>query len=259
MPSWNADQYLKFAAERTQPSRDLLARIGLDRPGRVIDLGCGPGNSTRLLADRWPDAAVCGLDSSADMIQAAGRDHPRQHWVTGDITAWASASGDPFDVIFSNAALQWVPDHATLYPALFGRVAPGGALAIQVPMNMDAPAHVAMRELALTPAWACLLPEGGVREWQAHDSGFYYDIMSPFAAQLEIWETEYIHVMENTAAIVEWYKGTGLRPFLDPLPSDADRDNFLADYADRIAEIYAPQKDGRVLFPFRRLFLIARR
>jgi trans-aconitate 2-methyltransferase len=259
MPSWNADQYLKFADERTQPARDLLARIAVDGPGKAIDLGCGPGNSTALLAERWPKAAIAGLDSSPAMIRAAERDYPGHRWQVGDITGWATGTENIFDVVFSNAALQWVPDHPKLYPALFDHVAPGGALAVQVPMNLDAPAHLAMRELASTPAWACLLPPGGVREWHVHHPGFYYDLLSPLAARLELWETEYLHVMENTAAIVEWYKGTGLRPFLDALPSDPERGNFLADYADRLEDAYPAQADGRVLFPFRRFFLIAYR
>jgi trans-aconitate 2-methyltransferase len=257
MPSWNADQYLKFAAERTQPSRDLAARILVDHPARVIDLGCGPGNSTALLAERWPGADISGLDNSPAMIDQANRDYPDQRWIVGDIAAWAAGTAEPFDVVFSNAALQWVPDHESLYPALLRHVAPGGALAVQVPMNLDAPAHVLMRELASTPAWACLLPPGGVREWHVHDAGFYYDLLAPAASRLDLWETEYLHVMDSPAAIVEWYKGTGLRPFLDALPSDGDRVNFLADYADRIAEAYPAQPDGRVLFPFRRFFLVA--
>ena len=179
--------------------------------------------------------------------------------MVNDIAEWAAGAGELFDVVFSNAALQWVPDHASLYPALLRHVAPGGALAVQVPMNLDAPAHLAMRELASTPAWACLLPPGGVREWHAHDAGFYFDLLASTAARLDLWETEYFHVMGGPAAIVEWYKGTGLRPFLDALPTDDDRTNFLADYTDRIADAYPAQADGRVLFPFRRFFLVAYR
>jgi trans-aconitate 2-methyltransferase len=262
MPSWNADQYLKFAAERTQPSRDLLARVAIDAPGRAIDLGCGTGNSTILLAERWPAADISGLDNSSAMIGQAQiahsrQDWPRQSWITGDIAAWAAEPTGAFDVVFSNAALQWVPDHPHLYPALFSHVAPGGALAAQVPMNLDAPAHIAMRELASTPAWACMLPNEGIREWHVHDAGFYYDLLSPLAARLDLWETEYIHVMDGPAAIVEWYRGTGLRPFLDALPTDGDRENFLADYTDRIAHAYRARPDGKVLFPFRRFFLVA--
>jgi trans-aconitate 2-methyltransferase len=259
MPNWNADQYLKFAAERTQPARDLLARIVVDRPKQVIDLGCGPGNSTALLAQRWPTASISGLDNSTSMIQAAQRDHPRLNWMAGDISKWALEAQSMFEVVFSNAALQWVPDHPTLFRALFAHVASDGALAIQVPMNLDAPAHEMMRQLASTPAWASLLPRGGVREWHVHDAGFYYDLLSPLAGRIELWETEYLHVLEEAAAIVEWYKGMGLRPFLEALQTDEDRQNFLADYSDRITDAYPARDDGRVLFPFRRFFLIAYR
>jgi len=259
MPTWNADQYLKFAAERTQPARDLVARIALDGPRRVVDLGCGPGNSTALLAARWPAADLVGLDSSMAMINQATHDHPEWRWVVGDIAEWAKEEADQFDLIFSNAAMQWVDDHETVYPALFRRVAPGGALAVQVPANLDAPAHTQMRELASTPAWASQLPHGGVREWYVHEPEFYYDLLAPHAARLDLWVTDYIHVMDGAAGIVEWYKGTGLRPFLDALPNDAERENFLADYTDRIAEAYPAQPDGRVLFPFRRFFLVAYR
>ena len=259
MPTWNADQYLKFAAERTQPARDLLARIRAPRSAKVIDLGCGPGNSTTLLAERWPDAELTGLDNSMAMIDQANSDFPGRRWVVGDIAEWAGAEGEPFDVVFSNAAMQWVDDHETVYPALLRRVAPGGALATQVPANLDAPAHMQMRELASTPAWAALLPSGGVREWYVHEPEFYYDLLAAHAARLDLWVTDYIHVMDGAAGIVEWYKGTGLRPFLDALPDDAERENFLADYTDRLAEAYPAQPDGRVLFPFRRFFLVAYR
>ncbi len=259
MPTWNADQYLKFANERTQPSRDLVARIRLDAPRRIVDLGCGPGNSTRILVARWPAAAVSGLDSSPAMIEAAHRDYPGQDWSVGDITAWAAASGEAFDLVFANAALQWVPDHDTLYPALFDRVAPGGALAIQVPANREAPAHAQMRALAESDAWRPHFPPAGVREWRVQDVGFYYDRLVGAAARIDLWYTDYMHVMESPAAIVEWYKGTGLRPFLDALPSDNHRERFLAAYLKGIRPYYPPQADGKVLFPFRRLFLVAYR
>jgi trans-aconitate 2-methyltransferase len=257
MPSWNADQYLKFAAERTRPARDLLARVLVDRPARVIDLGCGPGNSTEILSERWPESGINGLDSSSAMIVAARRDYPQGDWAVGDISVWAADATHQFDIVFANAALHWVPDHEQLFPRIFARVAPGGALAVQVPYNLDAPAQTAMRDLAATPAWACLFPPDGVRGWHVHQPGFYYDCLAPLAADIDIWETEYVQVMESADAIVEWYKGTGLRPFLDALPSDADRESFLADYRERIRDSYPPQADGRVLFPFRRLFLVA--
>jgi trans-aconitate 2-methyltransferase len=259
MPSWNADQYLQFARERTRPARDLLARIEIDLPGRVIDLGCGPGNSTELLTERWPRSEICGLDSSSAMIDAAGRKHPEIRWALGDIADWAGATEGMFDVVFSNAALHWVPDHARLYSALLGRVAPGGALAVQVPANLDSPAQLAMRELAASADWQRVLPPEGVRQWYVHDVGFYYDCLAPAAQRVDLWTTEYIHILPSAAAVVEWYKGTGLRPFLDALPTDGHRDAFLAEYLALIARDYPLRQDGRVLFPFRRLFVIAYR
>jgi trans-aconitate 2-methyltransferase len=259
MPTWNADQYLKFAGERTQPSRDLAGRIELAAPKRVIDLGCGPGNSTQILVARWPAAYVSGLDSSPAMIEAARREFPEQDWTVGDITAWAGQSGEAFDIVFTNAALQWVGEHQTLYPALLGRVTPGGALAVQVPANREAYAHTAMRGLAGSDAWRPYFPEGGVREWRVHDGRFYYDRLAGSAARIDLWYTDYLHVMESVEAIVEWYKGTGLRPFLDALPSDEDRDRFTAEYLERLHPHYPPAADGKVLFLFRRLFLVAYR
>ena len=257
MPTWNADQYLKFANERTQPSRDLVARIALDAPRAIVDLGCGPGNSTQVLVQRWPNAAVSGLDSSSAMIEAARRDYPNQDWSVGDISAWTAAPGATFDLVFANAALQWVPHHDTLYPALMNRVAPGGALAVQVPANREAAAHATMRALAGSDAWRPRFPSDGIREWSVEDAGFYYDRLAGRAAHLDIWYTDYVHIMDSAAAIVEWYKGTGLRPFLDALPSDSLRDQFLTEYLERLKPHYPPQTDGKVLFPFRRLFLVA--
>jgi trans-aconitate 2-methyltransferase len=162
-------------------------------------------------------------------------------------------------LIYSNAALQWVPDHATLYPELLSRVSAGGALAVQIPANIDAPAHRAMRELAASPAWREYFPAAGVREWHAHPAEFYYDLLARDASRVDIWKTEYLHVLSGVAAVVDWYRGTGLRPFLDPLPSDALRDRFQAEYLERIRPLYPERPDCRVLFPFLRLFMIAYR
>jgi trans-aconitate 2-methyltransferase len=259
MPSWNPDQYLKFVNERTQPVRDLIARIASDSVQQAIDLGCGPGNSTAMLAARWPNAEITGIDSAPAMIETARRDYPRHRWLVDDITRWSRSTDARYDLVFSNAALQWVPDHGGLYPRLFDRVAPGGALALQVPMSFVAPAHDAMRDLAATPAWSPLFPAAGVREWHVETPEFYYDCIAPHAARIDLWQTEYLHVMDNAAAIVEWYKGTGLRPFLDVLPSDGDRERFLSDYLDRMRDAYPARPDGRILFPFMRFFLIAYR
>jgi trans-aconitate 2-methyltransferase len=255
MPTWNPDQYLKFQDERTRPCRDLVARIALENPRRIVDLGCGPGNSTAVLAGRWPQAAITGVDHSADMIRAAREKYPAVFWQQGDLASWTAPA--PVDLVFSNAALNWVPDHARVVPHLFAQLAPGGALAWQVPCNMDAPAHRLMRELAASAAWRGHFTEN-VREWFVHEPPFYYDLLAPLAGHVELWRTEYLHVMEGPGAIVEWYRGTGLRPFLDRLVSSAEQDRFLSDYLREIESAYPRQPDGRVLFPFHRQFVIAR-
>jgi trans-aconitate 2-methyltransferase len=259
MPTWAPDQYLQFARERTRPCRDLVRRVEIDSPRRIIDLGCGPGNSTAVIAERWPGAVVTGLDSSAEMIEAARRGGGNRTWMVRDISEWAQSNDQPFDAVVSNAALQWVGDHGTIFPRLLRRVAPGGALAVQMPGNYDAPAHLAMRELATSSAWRPRFPADGVREWHVHDLAFYYDALGPYAARLDFWETEYLHVMRSAEAIVDWYKGTGLRPFLDVLAGDGGRAAFLAEYLAKIRELYPPRADGKVLFPFRRLFMVAYR
>lgn len=254
--TWNPGQYLKFSGERTRPCEDLAARIAVSDVRNVIDLGCGPGNSTAVLAARWPRADITGLDSSPDMILSARRDHPDRQWVQADISTWAEEGKAAFDVVFSNAALQWLRDHASLFPKLLKRVAPGGALAVQMPANKDAPAHQCMRELAASAKWARHFGPG-VRQWHTEDVGFYYDVLALRASKLEIWQTEYIHVLPDAAAIVEWYKATGLRPFLNALPHERDREAFTADYLEEIRRTFLPQSNGMILFPFRRIFIIA--
>jgi trans-aconitate 2-methyltransferase len=256
MPSWNPGQYLKFDDERTRPCRELVARIALENPGTIVDLGCGPGNSTTVLAERWPGAKVSGLDRSADMIRVAREKSSQIHWEESDIATWQSS--EPVDLVFSNAALQWVPDHQSVVPQLFAQVAPGGALAWQVPANIDAAAHRIMRELAASTAWQKHFPEP-VPEWFVHPAPFYYDLLAPLAARIDLWTTKYFHILESPAAIVEWYKGSGLRPFLDCLHSSLDRDRFLADYEQEIENAFPRRSDSRVLFPFQRQFFIAYR
>jgi trans-aconitate 2-methyltransferase len=256
MPTWNASQYLKYADERTQPCRDLVARIALDKPARIVDLGCGPGNSTQVLAERWPGAKILGLDSSAEMIASAKQAYPAMEWQVGDISSWSA--GQPFDLIFTNAALQWVPDHGVLFPRLLEQVAPGGAFAVQVPGNLYAPAHRRMRELAASPIWQEHFP-AVVREWFVHEPEFYFDELAPLSRRVDLWTTEYLHVLSGPEAIVDWYKGTGLRPFLEHLKEPADRERFLQEYLELITIDYPQQPNGQVLFPFRRLFFIAYR
>ncbi len=259
MPDWNPNQYLKFAEERTRPCRDLAAHIAVANVQRVMDLGCGPGNSTAVLRERWPDAEFSGLDSSAGMIARAGREYPGHRWVQGDISQWAAGGDGRFDVVFSNAAMQWVEEHAVVYPQLLTHVAPGGALAIQIPGNIDALPHRLMREVAASPTWSFWFPQGKVREWHHHELEFYYDVLASSAARVDLWATEYLHILPDAQAIVEWYRATGLRPFLEALENDADRERFCADYLALLEPHFAPRPAGGVLFPFRRIFVIAYR
>ena len=255
-PSWNPDQYLRFSDERTRPCRELAAAVSLSAPRRITDLGCGPGNSTAALIARWPDATVVGLDSSEAMIATARKAAPHLTFAVGDIAGWRAIEEQ--DIVFSNAALQWVPDHEALYPHLFAQVARGGALAVQVPFNPDAEAHRAMRDVAAMARFRDRFV-APVRTWHVHPREFYYDILAPTASRVDLWATEYMHVVQDAAAIVEWYRGTGLRPYLDRLDDAAERDAFLREYLARVEQAYAPRPDGRILFPFRRLFLVAYR
>jgi trans-aconitate 2-methyltransferase len=253
MHGWDAKQYLRFADERTQPALDLLARIDLAAPRHIVDLGCGPGNSTGLLRDRWPEAAITGLDSSADMLAAARRDHPGIEFVTGDIASWAPAQ--PYDLVFSNAALQWVGNHERLLPRLIDAVAAEGILAVQMPRNHDFATHRLMRQVAAEGPWRDKL--AGARDPSpVNPPEFYYDLLAPRCARITLWETNYIQVMDGVDAIIAWLHGTGLRPFLARLEAQEQK-LFLDRYAALLAEAFPAQCDGRILLPYPRLFFIA--
>lgn len=260
MTHWDSAQYLKFADERTRPAHDLLARVPLDRVTRAVDLGCGPGTSTILLRRRWPDADLVGVDNSEQMLERARADFaaesPAIRFEPGDIADWESNAPAP-DLVFSNAAIQWVGDHEALFPRLLEQPSKGGVLAIQMPHNQDAPSHAIMREVAALPQWRARILDAREAN-RVHAAEWYHDLLAPRAAALEIWETEYFHVLPDIAAIVEWVKGTGLRPFLEPL-DPAERARFLALYAAGLASAYPVRPNGKVIFPFRRLFIVATR
>jgi trans-aconitate 2-methyltransferase len=259
MPTWNPEQYLLFAEDYTRPSRDLAARIRAEGVSTIIDLGCGPGTSTTVLRELWPDAAITGLDSSLDMLDEARRAYPMHKWVHGDITEWATAAAEPYDLVFSGAALQWIGGHATLYPNIFARVAAGGTLAIQVPRNWGEPFYRILCDLESSSAWRHRLPSDGVRPRCDHDASFYYDILAPVASHIDIWETRYIRVVPSVESILERLKGTTLRPFRDLLPNESDFQQFVEDYASALRSEYKPHSDGKVLLSSRRLFLLAKR
>jgi trans-aconitate 2-methyltransferase len=250
MATWDQAQYLKFGEQRTRPADELLARVPLVTAQRVVDLGCGPGNSTALLRARWPQARLTGVDSSEDMLERARRDLPDVDWVRADVRDYRAA--EPVDVLFANAVFQWVPDHQHVLPALLEQLAPGGALALQMPVNFDEPSHRAMRELP--GPWSDRLRAIDVRS-ALPGAEFYYDLLSPRSRTVDIWQTTYQHVMQDAQAIVEWVKGTGLRPYLDAL-SEAERPEYLRAYSEVIDRAYPSRADGRKLFPFPRLFLV---
>jgi trans-aconitate 2-methyltransferase len=252
--SWDPDIYMKFATERTRPAVELLARVPLRRPSRVVDLGCGPGNSTALLAARWPEAKIEGLESSPEMLAKARASGLRASWTEGDVQSWAPAV--QYEVIFSNAVLQWISDHHALLPGLMNHVAAGGALAFQVPRNFDAPSHALMRDVASAGPWAEKV--AAARERHVLPPEAYFDILAPLSTSLDIWETTYLQVLEGEDPVLAWVSGTGLRPFVQLLEEE-ERHAFIAQYRALLREAYPRRPDGKTLFPFQRLFVVARR
>jgi trans-aconitate 2-methyltransferase len=253
--SWSAKQYTAFEDERTRPVRDLVSAIPAIEARLVIDLGCGPGNSTEVLAARFPKASILGLDSSPDMIAAARLRLPNAQFSVGSIEAWTDSG--PFDVILANAVLQWIPNHRTLLPELVARLATGGGIAIQMPDNLGDPAHQLMREVAAEGPWAETLEAAAAARPPLGEAGWYYELLRPLCAKVDVWRTTYYHPLPGgPGAIVEWFKGSGLRPFLEPLDS-GKRAAYLERYAAAVARAYPPLADGSVLLPFPRLFMVA--
>jgi trans-aconitate 2-methyltransferase len=254
--TWSASQYLAFESERTRPVRDLLAAVPTADVKRAIDIGCGPGNSTEMLIQRFPQAQVTALDSSPDMLEAARKRLPQVRVEHADIAGWDDPG--PFDVILANAVLQWLPDHERLFPRLAQKLSDGGRLAVQMPDNLDEPAHVLMREVAKDARWADRLGNSATWRAQRHDARWYYERLRPSCSRVDVWRTVYHHVLDGPAAVVEWFKGSGLRPFLAPL-DEPQRAQFLQRYQAAVAEAYPALDDGSVLLPFPRLFIVATR
>ena len=250
--AWNPETYLTFADQRTRPAAELLARVRAENPARVIDLGCGPGNSTALLAARWPKAHLEGLDNSLAMLAQASASGVTAAWVEADLADWTPAQ--PYDVIFSNATLQWLPGQDRLLPRLMGFVKVGGTFAFQVPINFDAPSHRLMRETAQDPRWRERLSI--VREIERGRAEGYHALLKPHASSLDIWQTKYLQVLEGEDAVYRWVSGTGLRPFVDVLEGE-QREAFIALYKAKFNQAYPRRADGSTLFPFERLFVVA--
>lgn len=260
--AWDPQQYLKFRDERTRPSIDLAARVDLARPAAILDVGCGPGNSTEVLHDRWPNARITGIDSSGEMIDQAKSSHDWGEWIRADAAALGTDEGrgdadrGSWDLVFSNAVLQWIPDHERLVPKLFGLVKRGGALAVQVPANAGSPLHRSLVRTADDPRWR-RFTAGCASRLVYHEPAFYHGLLCGIADRLEVWETIYHHELADHQALVEWYKGTGMRPCLDRLPDESSRRAFADAVLEGCRAEYPVQPNGRVLYPFRRLFFIA--
>jgi len=253
--SWNPEQYLKFSAPRLRPAVDLLARVAVKEPTLIFDLGCGAGNVTRLLLDRWPSASIVGVDDSKKMLQKAAIELPQVRWVNQRLAEWRSDY--PADLIYSNAALHWLPNHAQLFPKLLDSLAPGGTFAIQMPRNFAAPSHTLIGDTVRAGPWRNRLQHLLVPAPVA-EPNFYYSLLAPLAKSIDIWETEYLQTLEGRDPVKEWTKGTWLKQFLDCL-DESEGDAFEADYALRLRHVYKQQADGKTLFPFRRLFIVLQR
>jgi trans-aconitate 2-methyltransferase len=257
MTGWSAAQYRLFEEERTRPVRDLLGAIPNTEVRTAVDIGCGPGNSTEVLAARFPDAAVTGLDSSPDMIAAARQRLPQLRFDLADIEDWRAAT--PVDVILANAVLHWVPDHAPLLPRLAAALAEGGSLAVQMPDNLDEPVHRLMREVAAAGPWVERFQAAAGMRQPLPSAAWYFELLRPHCRHVDVWRTTYHHPLaDGPDGVVQWFMGSGLRPFVAPL-DEAERAAFLARYRAAVAEAYPPLEDGSVLLPFPRLFIIATR
>lgn len=252
---WSPEEYLKYETERTRPSRDLLQHVPLNHPKLIVDLGCGPGNSTQLLAERYPEAELLGVDSSAEMLEAARQRLPEARFIHADIVKWTPT--DSIDLIFANAVFQWVPDHLAVLERLLSALHSGSVLAIQVPDNLAEPSHALMRTLASKKSRRKLITEPVKREVIPSPSE-YYNRLKPLCRNLELWRTCYQHPLKEAADIVEMVKSTGLRPYLQQLPAE-ERQPFLVEYEGEIAKAYPPLFDGSVMFRFPRFFLVAQR
>lgn len=255
MADWNSEQYLKFKEQRTQPAIDLAARLD-GSPCEIIDLGCGPGNSTRVLKTGFPAAHIIGADSSENMLQKARSKNPGLEFIQLDLNGDISELNGKFDVVFSNACFQWLPDHRELLPRVFGLLRSGGTLAVQIPMNFDEPIHQIIARISDSGKWIGKFPEK--RIFGTLSISEYHDILSGLTDDFELWQTIYCHRMPSIESIIEWYRSTGLRTYLAVL-SEEDGGEFIADISTELSREYPKQKNGEIIFRFPRFFFLAKR
>lgn len=255
MKDWNPELYLKFNKERIQPAMDLLTRINVENPGKIIDIGCGPGNSTQILKQRWPDAKITGADNSPAMIQKAEAEYPDQQWILFD--ANKDTPNEKYDIVFSNAAIQWIPNHSELIKKFASILNDNGVLSIQMPLFFDMEIAESIAEVASQPKWS-KATEDVEDLFTIHHETFYYDQLSKYFNTIEIWTTSYYHIMESHEKILEMVRSTGLKPYIDRIP-EQDIQEFESLILKRLLDDYPTQENGKVLFPFKRLFLLAQK
>lgn len=251
--NWNPELYLKYGEERTQPSIDLAARIKIENPEKIIDVGCGPGNSTNVISSKWPESKIIGIDNSALMIESARNNYPDMEWKIEDITKMETK--EKYDIIFSNATIQWIKNQEKLIKSLVKMLKDEGALAVQVPLYQSMPVSKVIKNVSLTKRWR-KQTNGANDAFTFHSSDYYYDILSVQVESINMWKTSYFHIMPSHQNIVEMIKSTGMKEFLNMLDTKEEKIEFEKDVLKEIKKVYPVQKDGKVLFPFERLFFI---
>lgn len=254
MSDWSSKQYVKFINERTQPAYDLAGRIDMNEPENILDIGCGPGNSTEILCKMFPNARVTGIDSSTDMIETARRSVPGAQFKLCDAGMGLDSITEKYDIVFSNACIQWIPDHEKLLKSMMGLLRSGGKLAVQTPMNFDQPIHKIIQNVATDDAWRSRIKT--TRHFYNLTEYEYFDVLSDISSDFTIWKTTYMHRLKDHEAIMEWYRGTGLRPYLSQL-SQEDQIVFEKEIFAQIVVQYPVQKNGEIVFPFPRFFFVA--
>ena len=251
---WNSAQYLKFVKERTQPSLDLISRIKIENPAKIIDIGCGPGNSTNALYEKFPNAEIVGLDNSNDMLEKARNKYPFICFMEFDAACENWNIGKDYDIVFSNACIQWVPDHYTLLPKMMSVLKKGGIMAVQMPIQRDEPIRKIIAQVISTDKWKHKLEFKRTLNMLSDEK--YFDILSELSDDFNIWTTTYFHRMKSCNDIIEWYKSTGLKPYLDCLDEN-DKVLFLKDVHNEVSKCYKNQDHGEIILKFPRLFFTA--
>lgn len=253
MNDWNPDLYMQFSSERTQPSIDLIGRINQIEPKSIIDIGCGPGNSTQVLVNRWPKTRITGLDSSTAMIKKAKKDYPNQEWIVADALTYEPEI--KYDIIFSNAVIQWITNHEKLLTKFHEILSDNGIVAIQIPLFWDMPLGEIINNTAKDDRWKTKT-ESVSDLFTIHDYSFYYDQLSELFNSIEMWETHYMHILNSHIAILEMMRSTGLKPYLERLDDDSEKNEFEEEVLKKVRNAYPIQKNRKVLLPFKRLFFI---